>query len=100
MTKSIVIAVALLGLAVGAQAATIGYWDAAAPGAAPGTTFEGIVNNYDFTNNGATHNPGGNYYDFSGSNQMLGSGNEDLYDFPTDAGDGAGNGEARIQSPT
>ena len=104
MIKTLTIAVALMGLAVGAQAATIGYWDAAAPGAAPGTTFEGMVNGYNFANtSGVTHvdNAGtaNDYYDFTdpggagNGDRMDGTGNENLYDWATDDGDGAGNGK-------
>jgi hypothetical protein len=75
--------------------ATIGYWDAAAPGPNPGSTWEGMVNNYNFINNGAVYNAAGQYYDFSGSARMDGTGVENLYDFPTELGDGTGQYEPR-----
>ena len=86
----------LAGLVVSSQAARIGFWDAAAPGSNPSTTWEDASGNgYHLTGFGVGESAapaydGSGSYDLNFNNGFVGTG-DGLFDFETDkAGEGLG----------
>ena len=87
------------GVSLGSD--TIGLWDAANPGSNPSTTWEGshFGSSYTFAVNGQVYNPTnpeGPSYDWTGAqtDRMRGSGDENVYDWPTIKG-GQATGQPR-----
>ena len=83
---------ALAGFALSANAALIGYWNAANPGASPGTQWDDLSGNghhlasVDTGSGAPVHNSGSGSYTLNQANGFVGTGPSSDFDFDNSAG--------------